>query len=190
MTIETLITHYGLIALFFGAGIEGEAVVVTGGVLAQHGLVSLPGAMAAAALGSFTADQLLFLLGRRYRDLRWVRRLHERPAFARAIGMIERYPTGFIFAFRFLYGLRTISPVAIGTTRIDARRFLIINGLSAIVWGITFTALGHAFGHALEHWVGAVLTPARIGIALAVVVAIGLVVFGVRRYRAAGLENG
>jgi membrane protein DedA with SNARE-associated domain len=183
MTIELLIARYGLIALFFGAGIEGEACVVTGGVFAHRGVLSLPAAMLAAALGSFAADQVLFLLGRRYRDLAWVRRLHDKPAFARAIAMIERHPNRFIFVFRFLYGLRTVSPVAIGTTRIPARRFLFINALAAIVWAIAFTTLGYVFGHALEALLGRLLTPLNIATALGVVVAIGAVIWLVRRSR-------
>lgn len=183
MTIELLIARYGLIALFFGAGIEGEASVITGGVFAHRGLLSLPAAMAIAALGSFAADQLLFLLGRRYRDLRWVRRLHDKPTFARAIALIERYPSGFIFVFRFLYGLRTVSPVAIGTTKIAARRFFIINGLAALVWAVTFTTVGYLFGHALEALIGRWLTAANIAIGVGAIVAISVVVWLVRRSR-------
>ncbi|MGO7697166.1 hypothetical protein AB9E35_34490, partial [Rhizobium leguminosarum] len=56
---------------------------------------------------------------------RWglVRRLMERPALARANRLLERYPTGFILAFRFIVGLRTISPIVIGTTRIATGKF-------------------------------------------------------------------
>lgn len=183
MTIELLIARYGLIALFFGAGIEGEASVITGGVFAHRGLISLPAAMATATLGSFAADQLLFLLGRRYRNLRWVRRFHERPTFARAIALIERYPSGFIFVFRFLYGLRTVSPVAIGTTKIAARRFLIINGLAALVWAVTFATVGYVFGHALEALIGRWLTPTNIAIGASVVVAIGVIIWLTRKAR-------
>ena len=40
MTIEALVARYGVVAIFLGAGVEGEAAVVTGGVLAHQGLVS------------------------------------------------------------------------------------------------------------------------------------------------------
>ena len=185
MSIELLIARYGLIALFFGAGIEGEASVITGGVFAHRGLLSLPAAMAIAALGSFAADQLLFLLGRRYRNLRWVRRLHDRPAFARAVGLIERSPSGFIFAFRFLYGLRTVSPVAIGTTTVAAQRFVLINGLAALVWAVTFTTVGYLFGHALEALIGRWLTSSNLAIVAGIIVLIGLVIWLVRKVSSA-----
>ena len=150
MTIESIIQHYGLFALFAGAGIEGETVVVAGGLLAHKGLFSLPGAMAAAAAGSFVADQIFFSLGRYFRDKPWVRRAREKPIFERALGLLERYPIGFIFAFRFIYGFRTISPIAIGTTKVSTRLFVLINLVAAIVWGIVFTGIGYLFGHSFE----------------------------------------
>ncbi|WP_174285515.1 DedA family protein [Sphingomonas bacterium] len=151
MSLESLLQHYGLAALFVGAGVEGETVVVGGGLLAHRGYFPLSGAMAAASAGSFVADQLFFLGGRRFRDHRWVRRVREKPAFARAIGWLERYPIGFILAFRFIYGLRTVSPVAIGTSRVEARTFLIVNIVAAIMWGVTFTTIGYLAGRRFEH---------------------------------------
>ena len=150
MSIETVLAHYGLPALFLGAGLEGETVVVAGGLLAHAGIVSLPGACAATALGSFVADQIFFLAGRYFRQARLVRRLSSTPLFARALGMLEAHPIGFIFAFRFIYGFRTISPFAIGTTKVPERTFLLVNAVAAIVWGITFTLVGYFFGHAFE----------------------------------------
>ncbi len=166
-----------------GAGVEGEAVVITGGVLAHRGLLPLVGAMAATAIGSFTADQLLFFIGRRFRDSGWVRKLHARPGFARAVDLIERYPRGFIFAFRFIYGLRTISPIAIGTTRVEIRTYLFVNGLSAIFWGVTFTSIGYLFGHALEALLGKLLTTTHIAIAIGAIVITALLIWLLRRWR-------
>ena len=150
MTIEMLIARYGLLALFVGSGIEGEAVVVTGGILAHKGLVPLWGAMLVSALGSCLADQLWFFAGRYFRHYRWVQALTRKPAFARAIAFLERHPTAFIFGFRFVYGMRTVSPIAIGTTQISARKFVPLNMLSAAVWGPFFTWLGYGFGKAID----------------------------------------
>lgn len=150
MSAEAIIARYGLAALFLGAGLEGETVVVTGGLLAHRGLLPLAGAMVAAVLGSFTADQLLFLVGRRWRNHPRVRRIMQRPAFAKALAAFERRPTGFILGFRFLYGLRTISPIAIGTTSVAQRQYLALNAVAALVWGIGFTTAGYLFGDGLE----------------------------------------
>lgn len=146
MSIESFITKYGLAAIFLGAGFEGETSVVTGGLLAHQNLLPLVGTGIAAATGSFAADQLFFFLGRRYRDTARVRRMTERPAFTRALQTLDRHPTAFILGFRFLYGLRTISPVAIGTSHVPARTFVVLNAISATVWATVFTAIGYLFG--------------------------------------------
>jgi membrane protein DedA with SNARE-associated domain len=150
MPIAPLIAKYGLLALFLGAGVEGEAIVVTGGILAHKGLVPLWGAMLASATGSCLVDQIWFFLGRHFRHYPWVRRQTGRPAFARALGFLERHPTAFIFGFRFIYGLRTVSPIAIGTTQVETRKFVLLNILAAAIWGPLFTLLGYAFGKAID----------------------------------------
>lgn len=160
MSIEAVVARYGLAALLLGAGLEGETAVITGGLLAHEGLLSLPGAAACAVAGSFAADQLFFAAGRRFRDRPVVRRVMGRPAFARALAAFERRPVGFILLFRFLYGLRTVSPVAIGTTRVPLRTFLPLNLAAAAVWGITFTGVGYLFGNGLAEMLGR-LKPTR-----------------------------
>ncbi len=184
MTIEAILSQYGLIALFFGAGLEGETVVVTGGVLAHRGIVPLPAAMAVAVLGSFVADQLFFLLGRRYRQHPRVRRIMARPAFARALATFERHPTGFILGFRFLYGVRTISPIAIGTTSVSQHSFMALNAVAAAVWGTAFTGIGYWFGSGFDALLNR-YRPSTTTLALcALAVVIGVVAIGqVRRWR-------
>lgn len=175
MSIDTLVQQYGLFAIFVGAGIEGEAVVVTGGVLAHRGLVPLIPACLCAAAGSFIVDQLWFALGRRFRDHRWVAKVKARPGFARALDLLERRPTGFILAFRFIYGMRTISPIAIGTTKVPLRTFLPLNALAAAIWGPAFTLFGFYVGHALDPLIdriaGKLHVVALVALALGVLVA-------------------
>lgn len=156
MTIEAIVARYGLAALFAGAALEGETAVIAGGILAHKGLLSYPLAMLAAALGSFSADQAWFYAGRHFRNHRWVAAARAKPAFARAIAAFERHPIGYIFVFRFLYGLRTVSPIAIGSTNVSPRLFVAVNGASAIVWGVLFTTIGYVFGRGFETLVGRV----------------------------------
>ncbi|MGR6329568.1 DedA family protein [Sphingomonas sp. XXL09] len=156
MSIEQLIAHYGLAALFVGAAVEGETVVVAGGLAAHQGLLPLAGAMVATGLGSFAADQAWFAFGRRFRNHRWVKQAQAKPAFAKAMDWLERWPVGFIFAFRFIYGFRTVSPIAIGTTKVPAKTFVIVNAISAAVWAVIFTGIGYLFGNAFEKMIGKV----------------------------------
>lgn len=173
MTIETFVARYGLIAILLGAGVEGEAVVVTGGVLAHRGLVPLAPACICAAIGSFVVDQIWFAVGRRFQNHRWILRIRAKPAFARAIDLLERRPTGFILAFRFIYGMRTVSPIAIGTSKVAFRTFLPLNALAAAIWGPVFTLFGFYVGHALDPLIDRIAGKAR----LVVLVVLVLIVF-------------
>lgn len=183
MSIESLVAHYSLAALFAGAALEGEAAVIAGGLLAHQGLLSLPGAAAAAATGSFLADQGWFAFGRHFREQRWIVRLRGTAAFARAQRQLERHPRSFIFAFRFLYGLRTVSPIAVGTTDIPQRQFLAINFAAAIIWAMMFTGIGYVFGDAVEEFVGRLRHDARLWWIVGGLMAAGLIVAAIHWWR-------
>ena len=146
MDIATLVESIGPWAIALGAGFEGETAAVAGGVMAHHQLFPLWAAFLATALGAFGADQLFFQLGRRFRERPFVVHARQKRAFAIAVRFIERYPTGFILAYRFLYGLRVVSPVAIGLSSIRWRRFAALNVLSSILWSAIFTTIGFLFG--------------------------------------------
>lgn len=177
MTIDSLVLHYGLAAVFVGAALEGEAAVIAGGVIAHQHYFPLWAAMLAAAGGSFCADQAWFFAGRRARNHRWVVAARQKPAFAKALAMLERHPIGFI------YGFRTISPIAIGTAGIRPRLFATVNAASAITWGILFSAVGYWFGTAFERVIGRLSHDGRLWWAVGGVVALGLLVALVRRVR-------
>jgi membrane protein DedA with SNARE-associated domain len=153
-TIEALFVKYGLFAIFLGAGVEGETAVLIGGVVAHRGLVSPVDAALAAGAGSFAVDQLLFWLGRHYQQHPRLARMQRSANFARAKGWMERYPVAFTFGFRFIYGIRTASVLALGMSGISGRIFVIVNFASALIWAALFTTLGFAFGTAIESMFG------------------------------------
>ncbi len=152
--LHQFIADYGLWAVVGGTFLEGESVVVLAGFLAHQGLFPLPYVMLCAFGGSFLADQLLFYLGRRYRDHRYVRRIREKPAFDKALAAIDRYPDGFILTLRFLYGLRTVGPVALGASRVSPLRYLLLNAIAAAIWAVCFSLLGYVFGQTIEALLG------------------------------------
>jgi len=154
VSIEHLIEHYGILAIFLGTAFEGETAAFLGGIISHRGLLTYWSASLMASAGSFAGDQMWFFAGRYAARWHVVRRLMETPTLAQVTSLLERYPTGFILAFRFLVGLRTISPIVIGTTRISTGKFVMLNAIAALVWGQLFTALGYLFGHGVEQILG------------------------------------
>jgi membrane protein DedA with SNARE-associated domain len=168
-----MIVRYGLLAIFVGAGIEGEPFALAGGVLAHRHWFS-PLAVALASIsGSCCVDQLWFHLSRHYRYSRLVQRVAQRPAFARSLALIERHPVWFVLLFRFAYGLRAVAPVAIGASRLSSGVFVPLNVVAAIVWGSLFTALGYWIGpqfEAAEARYGTSIALATVGLSVLVLV--------------------
>lgn len=177
-----LIGRFGALGVGLGAGLEGETAVVIGGAIARHGAFRPEAAAIAAWLGSFTADQLFFGLGRARRKSRRVQRIVQKPAFTRALNLLDRHPIGFCLAFRFIYGCRIAAPVAIGVSHVPARLFVLLNCISAAVWATTFTALGYRFGALAEQYAKRLLSPGNLAITL-LVAALGVVAFHVWRVR-------
>jgi len=182
--MEQLIAQYGALGVFLGAALEGQSAVVAGGLLAHQHLMSTWLTLACATAGSGLADQMLFVAGRRYRNARWVSRATARPGFVKALKFIERYPTSYILAFRFIYGLRLISPIAIGVSRVTTLRFTALNVAAALLWAGAFTALGYGAGGVIETFAGRHAAP-RVAMlaaaALVLAVAAAMIVRALKR---------
>ena len=178
--LTALIARYGVAAVGLGAGIEGEAVVVTGGVLAGKGLLPLAPTMIAATLGSIVVDQIWFWLGRSSRDRPWIKRIRAKLGFAKATALLERYPVAFILSFRFIYGMRTASPVALSVSNVSSRLFVLMNVLAAAIWAPVFTWLGYWAGPSAEAYLRR-MTGVGLGVLAALAVASGLVFYVVIR---------
>ena len=61
----------------------------------------------------------------------------------KACPMLHQMDIFFIFAFRFIYGIRTISPLIIGSAKIKPRRFVIFNACSGLCWASAGCFIGY-----------------------------------------------
>lgn len=152
MTLSGLITDYGYVALFAGTLLEGETLLILAGFAAHQGYLQLHWVISIALLGGFIGDQIYFWVGR-WRGA-WV--LSRFPRLAPVIGrtntLIERYHEVLIVAVRFLYGLRTVGPMAFGMSTVPALRFMLFNALGAVIWAVIIGGAGYLFGQAMELW--------------------------------------
>jgi membrane protein DedA with SNARE-associated domain len=152
--MEEFLRQYGPIGIFIGAGFEGQTALIVGGILARQHILQLWLVLACATAGSGIVDHLLFVAGRRFRTHRWVVRATQQVAFARALNFIEKYPISYILAFRFIFGLRVASPIAIGVSQVPTWRFTLLNILGAVIWASAFTMAGFIFGEAIHNLLG------------------------------------
>lgn len=144
-----LISTYGYVAILVGCFLEGETILVLAGLAAHRGYLDLPLVIVAALAGTFSGDQLFFHIGRRWGPAVVARRPAWKAGIARASRLLETYDTWFILGFRFLYGLRTISPFVVGMSTVKTRRFLALNFVAASIWAVVIGSLGYVLGQAL-----------------------------------------
>lgn len=150
MDLQQLVTNYGYIAIFIGTFLEGETILIIGGFLAHRDYLALPWVIVAAFAGTLAGDQLYFYIGR----IKGQKFIAQRPKWqaktGRIFNFLDRHETLFIIGFRFIYGIRTVTPFVLGTSGIPALRFLVLNIFGAALWALVIGVLGYYFGQALE----------------------------------------
>lgn len=154
------IKEYGYVILFLWSILEGEMGLIMAGILSHTGDMSVPIAIAVAALGGFVGDQIYFYIGR-YNKNYIVTKLHsQRRKFAIAHLLLKKYGWPIIFVQRYMYGMRTVIPMAIGLTKYSARQFALINFISAVFWAALTIIPAYYYGEKLldllawikNHW--------------------------------------
>ncbi|WP_432741115.1 DedA family protein [Methylobacter sp. G7] len=152
--------EYGYIVLFLWSIFEGEMGLIMGGILSHTGDMQYCTTIFVAGLGGFTGDQIYFYIGR-FNKGYIQRKLHkQRRKFAIAHLLLKKYGWPIIFMQRYMYGLRTVIPMSIGITKYSARKFALINLLSAWVWAAITVTPAYFYGEeilsllrvAKEHW--------------------------------------
>jgi membrane protein DedA with SNARE-associated domain len=154
MTLQDLISDYGYAAVAIGTFFEGETVLVLGGLAAQRGYLELHWVVASAFIGTLLGDQLYFYIGRFKGQQMLARRPSWKARSDKVFALMARHETLVVLGFRFLYGLRTVTPFVIGASRISALRFLVLNVIGASTWAILVGVLGYLFGRTVEVIIG------------------------------------
>ena len=150
--LELLLRSYGYWAVLVGSILEGETVLIVSGFLAQRHYLNLAIVILLAFLGNAVVDQALFFLGR-YKGERWIASYPSVQAKVEKVhSFLERHENWIIFSFRFTYGFRTIGSLILGTTSIKARKFMLLNFLSALIWALIFGVGGFFLGSILQRY--------------------------------------
>ena len=156
----TGLKDYGYIILFLWSIVEGEMGLVMAGIMIHMGNMQYFMSIFIAGLGGFTGDQIYFYIGR-FNKRRIQSKLHkQRRQFAIAYLLLKKYGWLIIFMQRYLYGLRTIIPMSIGITQYSAKKFALINLISAWIWAAIVITPAYFYGaeilslltYAKQHW--------------------------------------
>ncbi|MEW6261857.1 MAG: DedA family protein [Thermodesulfobacteriota bacterium] len=152
MDYEIFLRQFGYLALFAGTVLEGETFLFLAGLAAYQGFLSLEGVLAIAYLGTLIGDQIPFFLGR-FKGQAFLRK---RPGLKRkcerVFHALSRHKMKVLLFYRFVYGLRGITPFVFGLTSIRARHFVLVNLVVALIWTMLVGSGGYYLGRFLEGW--------------------------------------
>lgn len=108
--------------------------LIMAGIFSHTGDMSLVISIAVGGFGGFIGDQIYFYIGRFNKRYIHNKLRSQRRKFAIAHLLLKKYGWPIIFIQRYMYGMRTVIPMAIGLTQYSSRQFAIINFISAIFW--------------------------------------------------------
>jgi membrane protein DedA with SNARE-associated domain len=150
--------------------VPSETSVITAGVVASSGDLSLPLVILFAAAGAFAGDNTSYFVGARYGTRINDRFFQSEKAKARiawAQRQVQERGGELIIIARFIPGGRTVVTLSSGTLGYPWRRFVLFEAIAASIWALYAALLGYLGGHAFEEqpWKGLLLAFA---IALAV----------------------
>lgn len=169
---------YVLVAVFLlieaaGVPIPGETALVTAAALAGRGTLSIVGVIIAGCVGTILGGHAGFWLGVRgghaaaKKHGRWIG-LNE-ARLAKTHKFFEQYGSKTVALGRFVAFLRSFIGIFAGMSGMPLRTFALYNSIGGLIWVLTFSFLGFAFGRNLPrliHYIG------RVSLLLAILIAL------------------
>lgn len=168
--MEDFIKEWGYIALFlysFGGGFVG---LVVAGVLASAGDLNIYICIVVAGVSNFAGDQFLFSLARNNKTYakEMMKKYGRKVAYAHVL--MRKYGSPVVFIQKYLYGIKTIIPLAMGLTKYNTKKFFVFNIFATSLWAVIVGSGSYLAGDVI---LGAAEEYKYIGIAILATIIIG-----------------
>ena len=187
-----LLTH-GYLVIFLGAALDnfglpssGDIVLFAGGFFANSGQAALPLVMLSGFVGALVSDNSVYWIGRiggrplidRILKIRLLQFLINEKSLERVERYLDSHGGKTVFVGRFGPGLRSMTPLFAGVTRMGYFRFVPYNVAAGLVWAVAYSLIGYVFG---QYW-GELLAVAKsFGFGIVALVALAILAFVLRR---------
>jgi membrane protein DedA with SNARE-associated domain len=145
---------YGYIGLFLYSLGGGFVALIGAGILSYMGKMDLTSSIAIAFVANALGDVLLFYMARYQKSIMMEGIRKHRRKLALAHILMKKYGSWIILIQKFVYGIKTLIPIAIGLTKYEFKRFAILNIISAALWALVFGLGSYYFGNALVKFIG------------------------------------
>jgi membrane protein DedA with SNARE-associated domain len=152
--LEHLLQQFGYPAVLLGTFLEGEMALLLAAYLALRGYLSIELVVLFAFCGTYASDLLWYFLGRRHGRRILARRPNWQGLGDKALLLLRRHPDLWVVGFRFIYGMRTVMPLAIGLSGYSWRRYLLLDAIGVTIWASGLGLAAYHLGAALETLLG------------------------------------
>jgi membrane-associated protein len=148
--------YVGLIAiifaesgLFFGFFLPGDSLLLTAGLLASRGELSLVILLLTLPVAAVLGDNVGFWFGKKVGPAIFNRDnslLFRRKNLLAAKAFYDKHGGKTITVARFVPFIRTFVPIVAGAVEMNYRRFFFFNLLGGLVWAAGMTVVGYTLG--------------------------------------------
>ncbi|PQJ81889.1 DedA family protein [Polaribacter glomeratus] len=133
------------ILLFLGIFFEGELILLSAVIAAHQGLLNIWMVILIAIFSTILSDIIYFNVGK-YKAKKWLTNSKYAAKYEVVQQKLLKNRTKMLLSYRFLYGMRIITPIVLGSQEISISKFLKYSILSTIIWCFVIVGLGYVFG--------------------------------------------
>jgi membrane protein DedA with SNARE-associated domain len=143
------LSTYGYLVVFIYSLGGGMVALIGAGVLSFMGKMDLTLSMSIAFIANFIGDSLIFYMSRYHKHemMEHLRKHRRKLAFSHLL--LKRRGSWIIVIKKFIYGLKTLVPLAIGLTKYNFVKFSIYNAIGAALWAVVVGGVSYLFGGAI-----------------------------------------
>lgn len=134
---------FGYLILFLYSMGGGYIAILTAAVLASVGKLDLSLSIIIAIIGNALGSSLFAIFARTQQsEVRKIFAKHKRKIAYMQI-MVKKYDWGLFIVSKYLHGIRTFVPIAVGISQYNLIKFIFINCAGAILWGVSLGIVGY-----------------------------------------------
>lgn len=191
--VTGLLLAHGYLVIFLGAALDnfglpssGDIVLFAGGFFANNGQAALPLVMLSGFAGALVSDNSVYWIGRiggrplisRILKIRLLHFLINEKSLEKVEHYFESHGGKSVFVGRFGPGLRSMTPLFAGVTRMKYYRFIPYNVAAGFVWAIAYSLIGYIFG---QYWNELLAVARSFGFGIVALVALVVLAYLLRR---------
>ena len=137
------------VGLFLGFFLPGDTLLISAGIYAMQGRLSLISIIIVAAIAAIAGDSTAYLIGRKL-GVKIFRKkdsiLFDPKHVLRAEKFFEKYGSKAILIAHFAPIIRTFTPLLGGVGKMPYPKFLTFDSIGDTTWAISITLLGYYVG--------------------------------------------